>query len=124
MTSYPYFTYNYQAGTQLGYPIIDERAQLGSLLHYPLSAQVPQQDLPPDIPVRPLDQHLMRAVHQWVLTHGSHLLFLYGQYDPWSAQRFYLGPGATGSAIFTVTGGNHLSPYTDLPPPSKRPSSR
>jgi hypothetical protein len=111
----PYFTYNYQAGTQLGYPIIDEHAQLGSLLHFPLSAQAPEQDLPPGVPVRPLSQCLMRAVHQWVLTHGNHLLFLYGQQDPWSAQRFYLGPGARDSAIFTVAGGNHLSPYTDLP---------
>jgi hypothetical protein len=57
----------------------------------------------------------MRAVHQWVRTHGSNLLFLYGQQDPWSAERFYLGPGTSDSATFTVAGGNHLSPYTDLP---------
>jgi hypothetical protein len=112
----PFFTYNYQAGTQLGYPIIDERPELGSLLHFPLSAQNPEQDLPPSIPARPLSQRLMRAVHQWVLTRGSHLLFLYGQEDPWSAERFYLGPRTRDSAIFTVRGGNHLSPYTDLPP--------
>jgi hypothetical protein len=116
----PFFAYNYQAGTQLGYPIIDERAELGSLLHYPLSAQNPEQDMPPSIPVRPLSQRLMRAVHQWVRTHGSHLLFLYGQYDPWSAQRFYLGPGTCDSAIFIVKGGDHLSPYTDLPPAQQK----
>lgn len=111
----PFLPYNYEAGTQLGYPIIDERAQLGSLLHYPLSAQAPQQDLAPGQPARPLDQHLMRAVHQWVRAHGSHLLFLYGQYDPWSAQRFTLGSGTADSAVYTIAGGNHLSPYTDLP---------
>jgi hypothetical protein len=116
----PYFAYNYQAGTQLGYPIVDERAQLGSLLHYPLSAQAPQQDLPPNIPKRPLSQRLMRAVNQWVRSHGSHLLFLYGQDDPWSAQRFSLGPGTRDSAIFTIPGGNHLSPYTDLPPAQQK----
>ncbi|HEY2579103.1 MAG TPA: S28 family serine protease [Streptosporangiaceae bacterium] len=114
--SAPFFPYNYQAGTQLGYPIIDERAQLGSLLHFPLSAQVPQQDLPPGVPVRPLSQRQMRAVHQWVRSHGSHLLFLYGQQDPWSDQRFTLGSGTRDSASYTVAGGNHLSPYTDLPP--------
>jgi hypothetical protein len=113
--SAPYFPYDYQAGTQLGYPIVHQRAQLGSLLHWPLSAQNPEQDMPPSIPVRPLSQRLMRAVHRWVLTHGNHLLFLYGQEDPWSAERFYLGPGTRDSAIFTIAGGNHVSPYTDLP---------
>jgi hypothetical protein len=116
----PYFPYEYQAGTQLGYPIIDERAELGSLLHYPLSAQNPEQDMPPNIPVRPLSQSLMRAVHQWVLTHGSHLLFLYGQDDPWSAERFSIGPGTCDSAIFTIAGGNHVSPSTDLPPAQQK----
>ncbi len=112
----PFFSYNYQAGTQLGYPVIDERAKLGSLLHFGLSAQVPQQDLPSNVPVRPLSQHLMRAIHRWVATHGTNLLFLYGQFDPWSTQRFTLGPGTRGSAIYIIKGGNHLSPYTDLPP--------
>lgn len=114
--SAPFFSYNYQAGTQLGYPVIDERAELGSLLHFGLSAQVPQQDLPPGVPARPLSQHLMRAIHQWVATHGNNLLFLYGQFDPWSTQRFTLGPGTHGSAIYIIKGGNHLSPYTNLPP--------
>jgi hypothetical protein len=111
----PYLPYDYQAGTQLGYPIVNECAQLGSLLHYPLSAQDPEQDMPPNIPTGPLSQSLMRAVHKWVLTHGRNLLFLYGQDDPWSAERFLLGSGTRDSATFTVAGGSHLSPYTDLP---------
>lgn len=118
--SAPFFAYNYQAAAQLGYPVVDERAQLGSLLHYPLSAQAPQQDLPPDIPVPSFDHGLMQAVRQWVRTRGSHLLFLYGQDDPFSAQRFVLGPGTTDSAIFTIPGGNHVSTYTDLPPAQQK----
>jgi hypothetical protein len=58
----------------------------------------------------------MRTVHQWFLTRGSHLLLTYGQDDPWSAQRFYLGSGTTDSAIFTIKGGNHVTPFTALPP--------
>jgi hypothetical protein len=111
----PFVAYNYQAQSQLGYPIIDERAELGSLLHYSLSAQAPQQDNPPGIPIRPLNQRLMPAIYKWVRTHGSHLIFLYGQDDPWSATPFTLGPGTKDSVSFTVAGGNHLSPYTDLP---------
>jgi hypothetical protein len=109
------FTYDYEAGTQLGYPVINERPELGSLLHWPLSAQNPEQDLPPGIPARPLHQGLMRAVHQWVLRHGSHLLFLYGQDDPWTSEKFSIGPRTRDSAIFTIPNGNHVSSYTDLP---------
>jgi hypothetical protein len=118
--SAPFFPYDYQAGTQLGYPTINERAQLGSLLHYPLSAQDPEQDMPPDVPVRPLNEHLMQAVHQWVRTRASNLLFLYGQDDPWSAERFVLGPGTRDSASYTIPGGDHISPYTELPPAQER----
>ncbi len=57
----------------------------------------------------------MRAVHQWVLTKGSHLLFLYGQVDPWSATPFTLGSHPRGSVIYTIAGGNHVTPYTGLP---------
>jgi hypothetical protein len=114
------FTYDYEAGTQLGYPVINERPELGSLLHWPLSAQNPEQDLPPGIPARPLRQGLMRAVHRWVLTHGSHLVFLYGQDDPWSAEKFSIGPRTRDSAIFTIPNGNHVSSYTLLPPAQRR----
>ncbi|HEY2443734.1 MAG TPA: S28 family serine protease [Streptosporangiaceae bacterium] len=114
--SAPFFSYNYQAATQMGYPVIDQFTQLGSLLHYPLTAQEPLQDALPSQPVRPLSQGLMRTVHQWFLTRGSHLLLTYGQDDPWSAQRFYLGSGTTDSAIFTIKGGNHVTPFTALPP--------
>jgi hypothetical protein len=57
----------------------------------------------------------MRAIYRWVFSHGSHLLFLYGQDDPWSAQRFALGAGTSDSAIYIIKGGSHLTPYTDLP---------
>jgi PS-10 peptidase S37 len=116
----PYFAYDYQAAAQLGFPVVDERAELGSLLHYPLSAQSPQQDLPPNIPVPSFDQGLMQSVRQWVLARGSHLLFLYGQDDPFSATPFSLGSGTTDSAIFTIPGGNHVSTYADLPPAQKQ----
>ncbi len=43
----PFLAYNYQAGTQLGYPVIDNRARFGSLLHYSLAAQQPEEDMAP-----------------------------------------------------------------------------
>ena len=80
-----------------------------------VARRCPGQDLPPrQLPVRPLNQHLMRAIHKWVADHGSRLLFLYGQDDPWSTQRFTLGAGTRDSVSYTIKGGNHLSPYTDF----------
>jgi hypothetical protein len=111
----PYQPYNFQAGTQLGYPLVHEKAQLGHLLHYPLSAEYPEEDMTPNIPRQALDQSLMRAVHGWVKNHGSRLLFLYGQRDPFSAQRFELGPGSSDSAIYVIPNGAHTTPYTALP---------
>lgn len=111
----PYFPYNFQAGTQLGFPLVHEKAQLGSLLHYPLSAEYPEEDMPPNIPHQPLDESLMRAVHRWVKSHGNRLLFLYGQLDPFSAERFEFGSGTTDSAIYIIPNGAHTTPYTTLP---------
>jgi hypothetical protein len=111
----PYQPYNFQAGTQLGYPLVHEKAQLGGLLHYPLSAEHPEEDMAPNIPREPLDQSLMRAVRRWVKTHGNRLLFLYGQLDPFSAERFELGPGTSASAIYVIANGAHTTPYTALP---------
>src|ERR1700683_2318061 len=45
----PFVAYNSQAQSQLGYPILHVRAEFGSLLHYSLSAQAPQQDNPASI---------------------------------------------------------------------------
>lgn len=49
-----------------------------------------------------------------------HLLLLYGQDDPWRAQRFILGPGSSDSASYTIAGGNHVTPYTALPPAQQK----
>jgi hypothetical protein len=111
----PYFPYNFQAGTQLGYPLVHEKAQLGSLLRYPVSAEYPEEDMPPNIPRQALDQSLMQAVHRWVKVHGNRLLFLYGQLDPFSAERFELGSGTSDSAIYVIANGAHTTPYTALP---------
>ncbi len=110
----PYFAYNYQAGAELGWPIIHEPA-LQPWLHFTSAAQRPQEDLPPSIPRPTLDQDLMRAVHDWVASHGKHLLFLYGEQDPWRAQPFVLGSGSVDSAIYVVPGGDHTSSYLLLP---------
>jgi hypothetical protein len=48
----------------------------------------------------------MNDVAEWVKTKGNRLLFIYGEWDPWTAGRFELG-NATESAQFVVSQGTH-----------------
>jgi hypothetical protein len=49
----------------------------------------------------------MRDVDSWVRHHAHHMLYVYGQNDPWGAERFRLGAGARDSYVFTAPGLNH-----------------
>lgn len=49
----------------------------------------------------------MRDVDGWVRHHAHHMLFVYGQNDPWGAERFRLGSGARDAYVFTAPGLNH-----------------
>ena len=49
----------------------------------------------------------MRDVDTWVRHNARHMLFVYGQNDPWGSERFRLGKGAKDSYVFTAPGLNH-----------------
>ncbi|KOV94376.1 S28 family serine protease [Streptomyces sp. NRRL B-3648] len=96
--------YYYQAGTQLGaptihFPHIDKR-----LIRY--GYQPPRNFVPRSIPMRFRPQ-AMRDVDTWVRHHAHHMLFVYGQNDPWGSERFRPGAGARDSYVFTAPGMNH-----------------
>jgi hypothetical protein len=55
----------------------------------------------------------MTDVQSWVKTQGAHLLFVYGELDPWGAGAYDLG-GAADSFKFYVAGGNHGSTIMQL----------
>src|SRR5262249_48899413 len=55
----------------------------------------------------------MRDIDAWVKQQGSRLLFIYGEWDPWSAGKFALG-SATDSAILVQAQGTHGSTITGL----------
>ncbi|MET8182927.1 aminopeptidase [Streptomyces sp. NPDC005336] len=101
-----YTPYYYQAGTELGSP--DFRTpHLKGLLRYP-GIYTPRSYVPRDIPMR-FRPAAMRDVDSWVRHDARRMLFVYGQNDPWGAERFRLGNGAKDSYVFTVAGGNHGS---------------
>ena len=104
-----YEPYYYQAYAELGYPST-EAPHLESLLEFG-----PEDYLgtdPPEIPE--YDPAEVNSAADWVRDAGQELLFLYGEYDPWTAGAFDLGSNQ-GATRFTVPQGTHESGLLDLP---------
>ena len=104
--------YYYQSEAQLGYPDGGESSYLGAYemyadvdysLVYPAGAPVPVYD----------GGAAMHDIDDFVQHQGSHLLFIYGQWDPWSGGAFTLG-AATDSHLYIQASGTHGSEITHL----------
>ncbi|MFI6011293.1 aminopeptidase [Streptomyces sp. NPDC051243] len=99
-----YTPYYYQAGTQLGAATIRFPHIERELIRY--GYLTPRDFVPRDIPMR-FQPWAMRDVDTWVRHNARHMMFVYGQNDPWGAERFRVGRGSEDSYVFTVPGGNH-----------------
>ncbi|MFC9280008.1 S28 family serine protease [Streptomyces collinus] len=111
-----YTPYYYQAGTQLGAPTIHFPYIERKLIRY--GYQPPRNFVPRSIPMR-FRPDAMRDVDTWVRRHATHMLFVYGQNDPWGSERFRLGAGARDSYVFTAPGLNHGANVAGLVPDQK-----
>lgn len=100
----PYTPYYYQAGTQLGAPTIHFPHIEKRYLRY--GYQPPRNFVPRDIPMT-FQPWAMRDVDTWVRHNARHMLFVYGQNDPWGAERFRVDKGAKDAYVFTAPGLNH-----------------
>ncbi|MEU7482888.1 S28 family serine protease [Streptomyces sp. NPDC042319] len=107
----PYLPYYYQAGTQLGEPGY-QYPNVADLLRYP-GINNSRTFVPRDIPMS-FDKKAMPDVDRWVRHHAQQMMFVNGQYDPWSSEHFRIGKGAKDSYVFTVPGGNHGSNIAKL----------
>lgn len=98
-----YTPYYYQAGTELGAPTV-KLPHLGNLSRY--GYQPPRNFVPRDIPMkfRPWE---MPSVDNWVRHHANRMMFVYGENDPWGAERFRPGRGTHDTYVFTAPGANH-----------------
>ncbi|MBK8254578.1 MAG: aminopeptidase [Polyangiaceae bacterium] len=107
--------YYYQAGVELGYPGSDY-SHLDGLLTLPLDADRAKTFVEPgptkDIVLNP---DAMIDIANWLAAEGTKTMFIYGEYDPYSAAAFELG-NAADSYRFFVPGGNHGSEISDLLP--------
>ncbi|MFJ6082845.1 S28 family serine protease [Streptomyces sp. NPDC092369] len=100
----PYTPYYYQAGTQLGAPTIHFPYIEKKYIRY--GYQPPRNFVPRSIPMK-FQPSAMRDVDSWVKHNARHMLFVYGQNDPWGAERFAVGKGAKDAYVFTAPGLNH-----------------
>ncbi|MGV9901404.1 S28 family serine protease [Streptomyces sp. NPDC003388] len=111
-----YTPYYYQAGTQLGAPTIHFPYIEKKLIRY--GYQPPRNFVPRSIPMR-FQPDAMRDVDTWVRQHARHMLFVYGENDPWGSERFRLGAGSRDSYVFTAPGMNHGANVGGLVPDQK-----
>lgn len=100
----PYTPYYYQAGTQLGAPTIKFPHIEKKYIRY--GYQPPRNFVPRDIDMR-FQPYAMRDIDTWVRHNAHHMLFVYGENDPWGAEPFHLGKGARDAYVFTAPGANH-----------------
>ncbi|BBC36156.1 PS-10 peptidase S37 [Streptomyces graminofaciens] len=100
----PYTPYYYQAGTQLGAPTIKFPHIEKKYIRY--GYQPPRNFVPRDIKMK-FQPGVMRGVDTWVRHNARHMLFVYGENDPWGAEPFHVGKGARDSYVFTAPGANH-----------------
>lgn len=104
----PYF---FQVATQLGGPGTD-RSYLAGLVKYPFSVD---QYTPKGVPLS-YSNLLMKDVQAWTRNQSNRMMFVYGEFDPWSAAEFPISQDANQRYKFVVPGGNHGSTFMDLPP--------
>lgn len=111
LTFMPYF---FQAATQLGSPA----AELAHLNAYRLHDYSVLQYTPPGVNC-PYTKAAMLDVENWVRTEADQILFVYGEFDPWSAAAYPTNGRAKDFQRLFVPGGNHGSNLFALDPADK-----
>jgi hypothetical protein len=102
--------YYFQSATELGYPDIPYMHLL-DLLQQPYG-DLPDGIFPAGVTVT-FDPAPMMDIDTWVRTQGHRLMFIYGEYDPWTAGAFELG-SATESHKLIAAQANHGASIMDL----------
>ncbi|MGV9883170.1 S28 family serine protease [Streptomyces sp. NPDC003006] len=103
----PYYR---QAATELGWADLKFK-HLKGVRHYPDIYQ-PNSVLPAAMRGT-YDNRTVADVDRWVKSRGQRMMFIYGQNDPWSAERFT--PSHRDSYRYEVPGANHGASIAKLP---------
>jgi hypothetical protein len=106
-----FLAYYYQATNQLGAPAAEQTHLTGLLQHS--ETYRPDYYIPKGVAVPAWDAEAMVDVQNWVKSEGKTILFIYGEFDPWSAGRFEIGSSGD-NHLYIAPGGNHGSKITTL----------
>jgi hypothetical protein len=101
--------YYYQSYAELGYPDNGAGGYLSAFMWFDESAY--EHELPAPEPM--YDSNAMRDILDYVNLSGNRLLFVYGQWDPWTGGKIARG-NAVDSAVLTVPHGNHWAKLANL----------
>src|SRR5262249_26287933 len=104
-------SYYYQSYAQLGYP--DGAAQCLPPSLAPFLAYTDDDctgELP--VPAPPYDKNSMLDIDDFVEHRSQRMLFIYGEWDPWTRGKFLMGK-AVDSKELTVSEGNHYAQIAD-----------
>lgn len=105
-------SYYYQAEVELGYPgTMDEH--ISGLLVFDDNDWLGAY--PQGVPLPPYSDAAMRDIDGWVQSEGERILFIYGEWDPWSGGMFSLG-NAVDSMRVVAPQAPHGASIADLTP--------
>jgi len=100
----PFAAFYYQAATEMGYTKAYTAPLIG-LVTQP-DAGGARRFVPRSITVPPFDPQPMREVQGWLADAGEGVIFVYGEFDPWSGSMYALG-NARDSQRSIAPGANH-----------------
>jgi len=105
----PFMAYFYQSATQLGGPG-NITAHLEELRQFEFSVN---QYTPKDVALNYSNSD-MRKVRDWALNNADEVMYIYGEFDPWTAGEFPVSTSGKNTYKFYVPAGNHGANFTQL----------
>ncbi|MEO8703615.1 MAG: S28 family serine protease [Kofleriaceae bacterium] len=118
-TTAAFEAYFYQAYAQLGSPgLVSVRGDAfpPHLLPFRMFTEADfANTLPLGVPIPTHDPAAMMDIDTWVQTEGANLVFVYGEWDPWSGGKFQLGAAVDSLELINAEG-THGAGLGDLEP--------
>lgn len=111
---FSFMPYYFQAATQLGSPAAGMK-HLNAYRKHPYHIG----QYTPHTAHYSYSNQSMWNVDQWARTKANHILFVYGEFDPWSAAAYPRVNKSADFHWFQVPGGNHSSKLFKLPAAEK-----
>ena len=62
----------------------------------------------------------MKRVDKFLKKNGDNMIYIYGEFDPWSAPAFVPIPGKTNALKVVKPGGSHITRINNLPDDQKK----